>query len=171
MDGMDGMELANELRQQKINVDIIFISGDKDNALRGYEVSAVRYLIKPVMLDRLKEALLFCYERNIDNREFVVLAASGNCKIYLSDIRYVEAYDRGTRILLKEDEVNTKLKLSELEELLPKNSFVMCHRAYIVNISEVKVVRRYELELENGEVIPVSRMRYAEIYERFMRNL
>ena len=137
--------------------------------MRGYEVSAARYLIKPVMPDRLKEALFFCYERNIANREFVVLAASGNCKIYLSDIRYVEAYDRGTRILLKEDEVNTKLKLSELEELLPKNSFVMCHRAYIVNISEVKVVRRYELELENGEVIPVSRMRYAEVYEKFVK--
>lgn len=169
MTGMDGMELAIELRKQKSEVDIIFISGDRENALRGYEVSAARYLIKPVMMERLKEALLYCYERYKDSSEFVVLSSVGNCKIYLSEICYVEAYERGTIFHLKDNMINTKLKMHEVEELLPQDKFMLCHRAYIVNLSEVRAVRRYEIELKNSEIIPVSRVRYTLVCEMFAK--
>lgn len=170
MSEMDGMELATELRKQKNESEIIFISGDRETALRGYEVAAARYLTKPVMLERLKEAILFCYEKFKGEQEVVVLAAYGNFKIYLSDVRYVEAFDRGTRFYLRDDSIDTKLKLSEVEELLPSDKFVMCHRAFVVNMSEIKYVRRYEIELKDGEVIPVGRMRYTEVYEKFVES-
>ena len=48
MDEMDGMELAAELRKQGNRTAIIFISINREMALYGYEVSAVRYLIKPL---------------------------------------------------------------------------------------------------------------------------
>ena len=169
MSEMDGMELAVELRQQKIDVEIIFISGDQETALRGYEVAAARYLIKPVLPDRLKEALLFCYDRCKAKREYLVLAGEGNYKIFLSEVRYVEAFDRGARFYLQEDYVDTKIKMSEVEELLPADRFILCHRAFLVNISEIRVVRRYEIELKNGDVIPVSRNRYNEVYDRFAK--
>lgn len=169
MNEMDGMELATELRKQKNTAEIIFISGNQENALRGYEVAAARYLAKPVIPERLQEALLFCYDRYKDTQEFVVLAATGNYKVYLSEIRYVEAFERGTRFYLKENFVDTKIKISEVEELLPSDRFILCHRAYIVNISEIRVVRRYEIELKSGDVIPVSRIRYTEVYESFLQ--
>ena len=48
MDGMNGMELAAELRKQHNNMTIIFISSNREMALCGYEVSAARYLAKPL---------------------------------------------------------------------------------------------------------------------------
>ena len=169
MSEMDGIELASELRTQKNDVEIIFISGNQETALRGYEVAAARYLIKPVVPERLKEALLFCYGRCKEKQEYVVLAGIGNYKIYLSEIHYVEAFDRGTRFYLQGNFVDTKIKMSEVEEMLPSDRFILCHRAYMVNISEIRVVRRYEIELKSGEVIPVSRNRYNEVYDRFAK--
>ncbi len=169
MNEMDGMELAAELRKQTNDAEIIFISGDQENALRGYEVAAARYLAKPVMMERLKEALLFCYDRYRDKNEFLMLAATGNCKVLLSEVRYVEAFERGTRFYLKGDNIDTKVKMGDVEKMLLNDKFIMCHRAFIVNISEIRAVRRYEIELKGGEIIPVSRIRYTEVYERFMR--
>lgn len=169
MTDMDGMELALELRKQKSDVDIIFISGDRDTALRGYEVAAARYLIKPVMLERLKEALLYCYERYKSSMDFIVLSNVRNCKIFLSEICYIEAYERGACFHLKEDSVDTKLKMNEVEALLPEERFIQCHRAFIVNLSEIRTVRRFEIELKSGEVIPVSRGRYSKVIEQFAK--
>ena len=169
MSEMDGMELAVELRNQKIDVEIIFISGDQETALRGYEVAAARYLVKPVLLERLKEALLYCCKKCKEKKEYVVLTGLGNYKIFLSEIRYVEAFDRGARFYLQDDYVDTKIKMSDAEILLHADRFVLCHRAYMVNISEIRVVRRYEIELKSGELIPVSRNRYNEVYSKFAK--
>jgi len=47
MEGLDGMALAAVLREQGDDTAIIFISSNRDMALQGYEVSAVRYLANP----------------------------------------------------------------------------------------------------------------------------
>lgn len=60
MDEMDGIELAAELRKQKNKAAIIFISITREMALKGYEVSAARYLEKPLNEEKLKEALMYC---------------------------------------------------------------------------------------------------------------
>ena len=169
MNEMDGMELATELRKHKSDAEIIFISGDRDTALRGYEVAAARYLIKPVMLERLKEALMFCYERHCESLDYIVLPVDGNYKLYLSEISYVEAFDRGTRFYLQDQVLDTKLKISEVEALLPADTFILCHRAFIVNVKEIRAVRRYEIEMKDGSVVPVSRIRYPEVCESFVK--
>lgn len=62
MDGLDGMEFAAALRKLGDNTAIIFISSNREMALRGYEVSAARYLAKPLQRTQLQEALLYCYK-------------------------------------------------------------------------------------------------------------
>ena len=57
METLDGMVLAERLRQSKVDIPIVFISSTSDFALRGYEVQAHRYLLKPVEKDKLKDAV------------------------------------------------------------------------------------------------------------------
>ena len=63
--GINGIELATQLRSWQNTTAIVFLSWNKEFALQGYEVEASRYLAKPVQEERLQEALLFCYERQM----------------------------------------------------------------------------------------------------------
>lgn len=62
MPEQNGIELAQFLRKDIFDGSIVFISSNKEMALRGYEVSAARYLAKPVDEEHMREALLyFCF--------------------------------------------------------------------------------------------------------------
>ena len=84
------------------------------------------------------------------------------------DIQFVEAYDRGTRFFLTDEIVETRLKFSETEAMLPKSMFIMCHRAYIVNMALIKHISQYEFLMKSGTVVPISRYRYNEVNQQFV---
>ncbi|MBQ8813912.1 MAG: response regulator transcription factor [Lachnospiraceae bacterium] len=168
MDELGGIELAAALRKQKNKTAIVFISSNLEMALRGYEVSASRYLAKPVDPERLREALLYCYKEWREKRELLLPTDQGQQKVSASEILYVEAYDRGTRFILTEEPVETRLKFSEAEALLPASLFVLCHRAYLVNLAYVKRIRSCEFELKTGATVPISKHRFPVVNKRFI---
>ena len=168
MDEMDGMALAAELRKEGNPAAIIFISVSQEMARRGYKVEASRYLIKPLDQEELKEALLYCYDKWQYKKEILLPTDHGQHRTSFSDIQFVEAFGRGTRFVLSDETVESRLKFSEAEALLPKSSFILCHRAYIVNLALTKRIRPYEFAMKSGAVVPISRLRYNEINRQFM---
>lgn len=48
MKEMSGMELARTIRSKDNEVKIIFVTGIKDYVFEGYEVGAIRYILKPI---------------------------------------------------------------------------------------------------------------------------
>lgn len=168
MEEMDGMELARLLRRQGNKTDIIFISSNREMALCGYEVSATRYLAKPLDREKLKEALLYCHKQWKEKKEILLPTNQGQHRTSFSDIQYVEAFDRGTRFVLANEIVETKLKFSEVETMLPQSAFLVCHRAYIVNVSHIKRIRPCEFEMKSGTVVPISKHRYYGINKAFV---
>ena len=171
MDEMDGMELAAELRKLENKAAIIFISINREMALRGYEVSAARYLEKPLHEEKLKEAILYCCRNQQEKREILLPTVQGQCRVLVSDILYVEAFDRGTRFVLEDESVECRMKFGEVEAMLPKPTFLLCHRAYIVNLSCVKYIRNYEFELKNGQIVSIGKGRYSEVHKKFVAYL
>ena len=168
MDEMDGIELAAELRKQKNKAAIIFISITREMALKGYEVSAARYLEKRLNEEKLKAALMYCCCNQQEQREILLPTAQGQRRILVSDIQYAEAFERGTRLVLSNDAVECRLKFREVEAMLPKTLFLLCHRAYIVNLTYVKFIRKYEFELKSGWIVSIGKGRYAEVYKKFV---
>ena len=171
MDEMDGMALAKALRDQGDSTMIIFISISQEMARRGYQVEAARYLVKPLEHEELKEAVTYCYEKWQAKKEILLPTEKGQYRTSFPNIQFVEAFDRGTRFVLTDDTVETKLKFSEVEAMLPKSTFILCHRAYIVNLALTKHISQYEFVMKNGAVVPISRLRYNEIYRMFVDRL
>lgn len=168
--GMNGIEFAAQLRKQKNDTAIVFVSWSRDMALQGYEVEAVRYLAKPIEPKRLEEALLFCYERK-KKPEILLPTANGQCRISSSDIMYAEAQGRNVKLILTTEEIEVNIKISELKELLSSKQFVFSHRAYLVNLAFIKYIRCYEIELTDGRILPISKYRISQIKEMFVRYL
>lgn len=171
MDGMTGIDLAATLRQQQDHSTIIFISSNRDMALFGYEVSAARYLMKPVDPQKLREALLLCYRTGLTSQQIVLLTARGLRKLSPDDIIYAETWGRELRITLTDSTETAAMKLSDLEALLPENQFTMCHRTILVNLTYVKYLRYCELELKTGGTLPVSKYRQNAVREKLFNYL
>lgn len=171
MDGLSGMELAAALRAQQNQTTIVFISSNRDMALCGYEVSAARYLAKPVDMEKLREALNLCYRAGMNEQVVVLPTAQGVRKFPLSKIIYVETWGRNLRLTTTDGQEEVNLRISDLEEMLPQNQFVLCHRTLVVNLEFVRYIRYCELELKTGGVLPVSKYRQNVVREKLFSYL
>lgn len=168
MDGLDGMALAAALREMGDSNAIIFISSNREMALQGYEVSAARYLAKPLQRSQLREALLYCYKTFCEKKEILLPTEKGQSKLSPSDIIYAESWERGARLQLTSGPIETPAKLSELAAILPERSFTLCHRTILVNLAFVKHLRSREIELADGRMLPVSKYRASDVKKRLL---
>lgn len=168
MERMDGMGFAAALRELGDNTAIIFISSNREMAMQGYKVSAARYLAKPLQSEQLREALLYCYKTFCEKKEILLSTTKGQRRISLSSILYAEAMERVTKLVLADRMEELAVKFSDLSALLPERQFTLCHRSYLVNLERIRYIRGRELELTNGEVLPVSRYRLEDLQKRFV---
>ena len=171
MEGMDGMELAAALRAGHEDAAIIFISSNREMALRGYEVAAARYLAKPLDREKLREALLYCCADHARRRALALPTADGQTRVDPSAILYVEAWERGVRLDLGGEKLEAKIPISQIAAMLPEGQFAYCHRTLLVNLACVRHVRYCELELKNGERLPISKYRLAQFKSEFLKYL
>lgn len=171
MGDLDGMNLAAALRESGDGTSIVFISSNRDMALKGYEVAAIRYLAKPIQVDQLREALLHCYRAFCEKTELLLPTDKGQSRVSPSDIVYVEPWERGARLRLVNGSVETTERISKLAELLPERNFTFCHRTILVNLAYIKHLRPREIELTGGETLPVSKYRLSEVKKRLLNYL
>lgn len=171
MSGMTGMALAAQLRASLDQVPIVFISSNREMALAGYEVSAIRYLAKPLDAAKLKEALMLCYHSGAAEEALFLPTSRGMRRISPASIVYAETWGRELRLTLADGIETLPMKLSDLEKLLPQGQFTMCHRTILVNLAYVKYLRYCELELKTGDTLPVSKYRQNAVHEKLFSYL
>ena len=167
MGELDGIALARALRDQGSQTMIVFISSSQEMACQGYKVNALRYVVKPLDAEDLKEALLYCHREWQTKKEILLPTENGHHRISFADIQFVEAYDRGTRFVLSGETVYSSVKFSEALTLLPQSGFIHCHRAFLANAANVKRIRPNEFVMRSGDLVPISKHRYAEVSRRF----
>ncbi|MBP5564768.1 MAG: response regulator transcription factor [Lachnospiraceae bacterium] len=168
--GMNGIEAAEEIRRLGDKLPIVFISSTAEYALDGYRVNALRYLQKPVQIDKLREALLEAYS-NIGKKRTEYLSfqvADKFYKVNYDDIIYLESMGRDTYVVTKTESITVHAKFSDMENKLPSDRFVRCHRSYIINMSEVKDIARYRFLTKGGVEIPISQLQYADVKQAFI---
>lgn len=167
MEGLDGMQLAAGLEPLERKPQVVFISSNRDMALYGYRVNATRYLAKPLDAADLREALTYCIRIWQTKKEILLPTDRGKQRTSLADIQFAEAFDRGTRLVLKDETLEVRLKFSEIETMLPGPDFLTCHRGFVVNLGCVKYVHQYEFVLKSGLTVPIGKARYSEIKQKF----
>lgn len=167
----DGMELAALLRKKQFDVPIIFISYNREMALNGYKVSAARYLAKPVEPENIKEALLHCLSLNRREKGLLIPGSNGNERIFPHEILYIETQLRKSHMVLTDGDLVTGLRISQLETALTGQNFIRCHQGFLVNLSYIRTLKANELELFNGQKIPVSKHRIQDVRKAFFSYL
>lgn len=163
MSGMNGVDLAQIIREQNKSIQIIFITGYMDYIAQGYDVEALNYLLKPVNEDKLFEVLDKAVERISVSEKVLYIELNGEMiQLPLHSILYAEVDRNYITIHSLEGKYTRKQTLKELEDELDER-FFRAGRSFLVNLMYIKRTSRTEVELKNGDIIPLSRGRYEEI--------
>lgn len=170
MGGMDGMELARRIRRKDSQAVILFLTGLRDYVLEGYEVGAMRYLMKPINEEEFYRILCQIErERLVEAETYFVLERQEEVlKIPYRDIWYLEAQGHYVEMHYGEEVLRWKSGIGKLQQEFGENGFVMVRRGTLVNLGRVAKVGKTECILDNGEAIPVSRSQYRKVNEAFI---
>ena len=168
MGHMDGVALAKRIRRENDDVQIVFITGYPDYIAEGYEVSALNYLIKPVMKEKLYAVLDRAMANLQKARKTILLPVEGEIlKLETENIQYVEAFSHSIVITTKASVHEVRKSMSEMEKLLG-DGFVRCHRSYLVGLRFISRITKTTVILDNGKTIPVSRSAAPAVHRAFV---
>ena len=160
MPAVDGITLAKKLRAYSEKVFIVFLTGHVEYAIEGYEVNALRYLTKPVDIDKLKDVLNFVREKLGSTRQIMIKEDGEEIVINVSDVVYIESMNQNVRIVTTKGEHIIRYNIGDFEEQLKDDGFFRSHRGYLISLSKVKRLIKTDVVLDGGAgevVLPVSR--------------
>lgn len=166
-----GTALAKDIRGKGIENPIIFLTTSIEHAPEGFEVSALRYLLKPVDKGKFFEALSTA-EKQIErmHERFVLLkTAEGLERININQICYTESHSHYQYIMLEgKEQKRVRLTVTGLFDLLEGfGGFVQVGSAYIVNLRKVKNMTKTEINLYHDMSIPIPRGKSAALRQEF----
>ena len=141
--GKDGLTFAREIRQLGFTAEIVFVTNHTGLSIKGYDVHALDYIVKPIDAVRINETLTY----------------------YVNEILYAEACNHNVVICTFDKKESYALAFSEIERKLPSDKFRRCHRGYIVNIQAIKGLNKNTITLVDGQQILVSSTYFKDIKE------
>ncbi len=170
MSRMDGIRTALQMRSVHSHTYIVLITAFIQYALEGYKVDAVRYIMKDTLdsaLDECMDTILKKMQLSRINFSFL----EGEKWLYTDNIFYVESQrHKAVFFYLDEKMENYHIyeKLDVIEERLSGYGFLRIHKSYLVNMKHICRISNYAVYLDNGEELPVPRLKYQAVKEEFV---
>ncbi len=170
MSKINGLQLARMIREEDRLILLVFTTALKRYAPKGYEVSAFRYLIKPLQEDEVFQALTKASQMIEDRKKEAVIVTRGDesRRIFKDDIYYIEVDNHHIILHLHEETIRFKAKLKEFEMQFKEPQFCKCHRSYIVNLKYTGKISREGVEIDGKETLPISKSRWEALNHCYM---
>lgn len=166
MEGTNGIDTARRIREKDKDVLIMFVTNLAQMAIKGYEVRALDFIIKPVnyysFAMKMQNALDIIETRKVKN--IVITTAGGMQIISTEQLLYVEVEGHYLHYHTTEGIYQQKISLKELEESLAGLSFKRCNNCYLVNLKYVNGVEKEDVIIR-GERLKISRPRKKEFLQ------
>ena len=162
MPGMTGIELTKKLGNKRPL--IVFTTAKTDYAVEAFELNVVDYLVKPVALPRLLQAVEKAQETldsdkeevKIEEQQFVFVKDNGVLKkINVEDILYLEAMGDYVKVHTAQKFHVLHSTLKSIEEKLPASKFIRVHRSYIVALQKIDFIQDGVISIGKAS-IPVA---------------
>lgn len=179
MQDVNGLEFVKSLQNPPL---VIFSTAYEEYAVESFKIDAIDYLLKPYGYnDFLKaatkarqyvewrEAAASNSNNSSGKDNFIFVRADNkSVKVMFDSILYVEAMSEYIKIHFKEGKpLMTFMSVKLMSESLPANQFMRIHRSYIIALDSIAMVRRGEVELTNGIVLPISAS-YKDDLQKFI---
>ncbi len=192
MPAMNGFDLLKSLGGE-YPFEIVFVTAYNDYGIQALKFSALDYLLKPINIEELKEAvkkvekmvslkkqnlrlenLLFLLDkqRSDQNEKIALPTLKETFLVAVGDIIRCQSSNNYTTFFLKDGESRLISKpIHEYEKLLSSYGFIRCHQSHLVNKRLVKSILNedsgYFIMEQTSEKIPISKQRKSEVKAHF----
>ena len=182
-----GFDVLNQL--QDLNFEVIFTTAFEQYAIKAVKFSSLDYLLKPIDLDELHNAIekakknkdQAVYKKQLETLMLnlkqqrpklnkICLATSDGFEfINVNDILYCKAEGSYTAFVLND---NSKLlvskNLKEYESLLLEQDFMRVHNSFLINLKEVKKFIKSDggyIIMSNDDTVTISRSKKEDFIQ------
>lgn len=157
---MDGMSAAEEIRKLDRDVVIMFITNMTNYAIRGYQVDALDYVLKPVSYFAFSQKLgrAISKMKNKSTKTISIEMQSGVKKLDIDNVFYIESEGHNLNFYTSGGEFSIRGKLKDFEEQLVPYNFFRSNKGYLVNLKYVDGVENGSC-LIAGKQLLISRAR------------
>lgn len=184
MPNYSGFEIVRFFKD--ISFEIIFVTAYDQYAIRAFEVAAMDYLLKPIDIDRLKNAVarviqqknieqqsqrLSLLGNTLENKQLknIIISDKGQQHIIaIEDIIAIEAQESYCNIHTNEKTYIASKNLKHFETILENLSqFFRVHKSWLINKKYIKQYSKSDLsiQLSNGLITKLSKYKKAEFEE------
>lgn len=174
----NGFEFLESL--EDFNGQIIFTTAHSEHAIQAIKSNALDYLLKPIKIDELKnavkkavssvnidqsnniQAVISALNQEVGSYKTSVAIPDKNGMVFLKvkDILFLEGVGNYTKIYTAQKEYMSSKTSKSFESILDPKIFARVHKSFIVNIEEVVRFHQKdggELQMSSGHFVPVSR--------------
>ena len=164
---MDGLEVARRLRAVDKDIPILFATNMAQMAIKGYEVNALDFLVKPIGYSTFAQKLQKAIDHvNTHSDHAVILKVNGGCKkVSTRDIKYIEVFGHFLIYHLLKEDIQIRGTLSKVEEALTPFNFLRCSDCYLINLRYVSGFTATSVFIDE-KTFPISRRKKKEFKER-----
>lgn len=160
MPDISGIQFYRSLAEKPM---VIFTTAYAEYAVKGFELEAKDYLVKPINFDRFIKALQKA-ERAIGQKAvpaepgghfFFVKSGYSMVKVMVNEILYIEGLDDYIKIHFNGKTKPPLLPLMSLKsvmEKLPEGAFMRVHRSFIVPIRHITSIRNKVIYLDKVKI-------------------
>ena len=175
MPEMDGIELGRAIRARDADGAIIYLTTSPDFALDSFAVWPLQYLLKPIMPERLFEALdRAAALQKRRNEGTLVHTSDSDVFLLFDDILYAEKYGRCVRYVCRErvvEGVSLRGSFREaVEPLLVGGRFLLCGTNLAVNLSALAMVDKEGAVFSGGARLALTKTPCATLRAAWLRH-
>lgn len=169
---LDGFETSKVLYKLDKKVCIIFVTNMAKYAVKGYEVDALYFAVKPISYFNISTVLTKAIGRIETRKEKEIILADADqvVRLPLSSVYYVEMVKHYAMYHTEMGEYRERAKMEDLEEKLSSCGFARCNSGCLVNLKYVMRIGQDTVYLKSGE-LHISRPRHKKLVSEFMSYL
>lgn len=142
--GINGVSIAKLLREKNYSKILIFTTNLAQYALKGYEVDALCFLVKPINYFTLKISLDKAIKVLSKEKSKKILVNNKNeiASIDIDNIYYFEVINHDVIIHTTTELISIRKSLKSFENELHDYNFRRCNNCYLVNLKHVNKIKK-----------------------------
>ena len=158
MPRLGGFGAAERIRAVDPDVVLVFVTNMAQYAIKGYEVDALDYVLKPVPYFAFSQQLQKAVEKvSRHARHYLAVPVEGGLRrLDTVQIYYLESEGHRVHFYTEDGEFTAPGALKTFEEKLAACPFARCNSGYLVNLAQVRGVQQGVVEVGPYE-LQVSR--------------